>query len=328
MDKLDNMIKDKINCAAEGISPKSSITERAEKRLAKKAPKRKALRIAASVCLAAVMSGTAVSAVKFGWLNEMLGTSEKYTEEIFSAVNVSTENISFEKYENAPSDLDFKLLEAVSDGEALIINYELSGGLASDTVHKISVYHSSKTDENTRSFRLSSWHTPLSDGSYGQILFPDFGINSGDNIELIFVDDETNNIIGKASLTISEDIPRLVRDIAVGKNVKIRDRSKEYIIEKEFIVENITISALTLKINYLTKDNGNNFAIGKDISIVTAEGQTINLDGTFYSYDTSIDLPKDENGYYKQYINIVTKDIIPPENIASICIGDLEIRVQ
>lgn len=134
--------------------------------------------------------------------------------------------------------------------------------------------------------------------------------------------------MGKASLTISEDIPRLVRDIAVGKNVKIRDRSKEYIVEKEFIVENITISALTVKINYLTKDNSNNFAIGKDISIVTADGQTINLDGTFYSYDTSIELPRDENGYYEQYINIVTRDIIPPENIASICIGDLEIRVQ
>ena len=84
------MIKDKINCAVEGISPQSSITERAEKRLEKKYSKRKVLRIAASVCLAAVMCGTAVSAVKFGWLNEMLGTSEEYTEEIFSAVNVST----------------------------------------------------------------------------------------------------------------------------------------------------------------------------------------------------------------------------------------------
>ena len=257
-----------------------------------------------------------------------LGISAENTEDYFSPINVSTENISFEKYENAPLEMDFKILEAVSDGEALIINYKLSGSLTSDTVHEISEYHSSKTDENTPYFRLSSWHTPLSDGSYGQIFFPDFGVNSGDNIELKFIDDETNTILGKASLTISEDIPRLVRDIAVGKNVKIRDRSKEYIVEKEFIVENITISALTLKINYLTKDNSNNFAIGRDISIVTADGQTINLDQTLYSYDISTDLPRDENGYYEQYINIITRDIISPESIVSVCIGDLTIPIQ
>ena len=73
MNNLDIMIKDKINSAAEGISPRSSITERAEKRLTKTAKKRKGWRIAASVCLAAVMCGTAVSAVKFGWIDEMLG---------------------------------------------------------------------------------------------------------------------------------------------------------------------------------------------------------------------------------------------------------------
>lgn len=328
MDKLDMMIKDKINCAAEGISPRSSITDRAEKRLTEKTPKRKGWRIAVSVCLAAVMCGTAVSAVKFGWIDEVFGAPTEYAEDYLSPINVSTENVSFEKYENAPSDLDFKLLEAVSDGEVLIINYELSGSLKADSVHEIAIYHPKKFDENIRSFSMSSWHTPLSDGSYGQIMCPDSGISSGDNVELRFIDDETSDIMGKASLTISEDVPKLVKKIDVGKTAKIRDRSKEYTLEKELVVENITISALTIKINYLTKDNSNNYAIGRDISIITDDGQTISLDRTFYSYDASTDLPRDENGYYKQYINVVTRDIIPHENIVSISIGDLIIPIQ
>lgn len=328
MDKLDIMIKEKINCAAEGISPRNSITARAEKRLTKKASKRKGLRIAASVCLAAVMCGTAVSAVKFGWIDELFGAPTEYAEDYLSPINVSTENISFEKYENAPSDMDFKLLEAVSDGEILIINYDLSGCLISDTVHEIAIYYPRITDENIRSFSMSSWHTPLSDGSYGQILSPDSGISSGDNIELRFVDDETNTVFGKASITISEDVPRLVKDIEVGKIAKIRDRSKEYTLEKEIIVDNISLSAMSIKINYLTKDNSNNYAIGRDISIITDDGETISLDRTFYSYDASTDLPRDENGYYNQYIKVVTRDIIPPESIVSVCIGDLTIPIQ
>lgn len=325
MNKLDMMIKDKINCAAEGISPRSSITERAEKRLTKTAPKRKGLRIAASVCLAAVMCGTAVSAVKFGWIAELFGAPTEYAEDYLSPINVSTENISFEKYENAPSDMDFKLLEAVSDGEILIINYELSGCLISDTVHEITAYYPRKNVDN---FRMTCRHTSLSDGSYGQILSPDSGISLGDNIELRFIDDETHTVLGKASFTISEDVPKHVKDIEVGKIAKVRDRSKEYTLEKELIIDNITLSALSIKINYLTKDNSNNNAIGRDISIITADGQIISLDRTFYSYDASTDHPRDENGYYKQYIKVVTRDIIPPESIVSVCIGDLTIPIQ
>lgn len=322
MDKLDIMIKDKINCAAEEILPRRNISESAERRLAKKAPKRKLLRIAASVCIAAVMCGTVVSAIKFNWLGEMFGT-----EEFFSAGNVSTENIFFEKYENAPSDLNFKLLEAVSDGEVIILNFELSGSLTSDTVHERMLYIPKRETEYNRSLTSAWWIKPLSDGTYGQFISPDCGINSGDSIELTFIDDETNTLIGKASFTISEDVLRLAKDIKVGKKAKICDQSKEYIAEKELIVDSITLSALSIKINYLTKDNSNNYAIGKDISLVTDDGQKIPIDSG-YSYDTSTNLPKDDDGYYKQYIAVETQNIISPEKIASICIGDLTVQLQ
>lgn len=114
----------------------------------------------------------------------------------------------------------------------------------------------------------------------------------------------------------------------MGKFAKIRDRSKEYTLEKEIIVDNISLSALSIKINYLTKDNSNNYAIGRDISIITDDGETISLDRTFYSYDASTDLPRDENGYYNQYIKVVTRDIIPLESIVSVCIGDITIPIQ
>lgn len=321
MNNIKCLIKTELN----NITTDKDITAYAKRRADRAVKASRRYRYAAAaLCAVTVMLGTAVSAVNFGWLNDMFGTTAEYSEKVFAQVNVSTDNISFEKFDNAPSDLDFCLLNVVSDGEVIIINYKLSGSLTNDTVHERARYYS----KNTLSHSWASWLEPLSDGTYGHMLLPDFGINSGDRIELSFVDDETDSVMGKASFTISEDVPRLVNDIKVGKNAKVRDRSKEYIVEKEFIVDSITVSALALKINYLTKDNSNNYAIGKDIKLVTSDGQTLCLDPIIFSYNTSTDIPKNENGYYKQHISIALRNIIPPENIVSISIGDLTIPIQ
>ena len=110
--------------------------------------------VIAAICAAAVMCTTVVSAVKFGWLNDLLGTAS-YSEDAFAQVDVSMKDVHLNKGENAPSDMDFRLLDAVSDGQSLIINYELSGTFDEEITEQL-FYHSAKINDDTTRFGYST----------------------------------------------------------------------------------------------------------------------------------------------------------------------------
>ncbi len=323
-----NKLNEEIKSAMNSLSPSKDITAAAEKRAARQKISIRRYRTAAAViCALTVMCGTAVSAVKLGWLSDMLGTTEELFEDTFARINVSTENFTFEKTESAPADMDFILLDAVSDGETLIVNYRLSGISSEDVFHS-GYYESAKNDENTPYVTCTSQIIPLSDGTYGHTFSTNLGINSGDRIRFELHSCESGEPLGKAFFDIGEDVPRLAKDIAVGKTATVRDKSKDYVCEKTFVVDSITLSALNLKINYLAGDNSNNSVIGKDITITMTDGQIFELESLFYSYETSTDLPKNADGLYKQHITVETGTVIDPDAIECVTIGDLTIPVK
>ena len=106
----------------------------------------------------------------------------------------------------------------------------------------------------------------------------------------------------------------------------MRDRSKPYTAEKDIIIESLSISALTVRVNYLAKDNSNTFIFGADTSIVMTDGQTISPDSVS-SYSTKVPAQNDA-GYYSQHFDILCLDVIDPDNISAVVIGDLTIPVK
>lgn len=280
--------------------------------------------VIAAICAAAVMCTTVVSAVKFGWLNDLLGTAS-YSEDAFAQVDVSMKDVHLNKGENAPSDMDFRLLDAVSDGQSLIINYELSGTFDEEITEQL-FYHSAKINDDTTRFGYSTKISIISDGTHCMIISTSLGINAGDNIILAFSGSDSHTEIGSADMTVNEDVPKLTKEIQVGSPAVLRDRSKPYTAEKDIIIESLSISALTVRVNYLSKDNSNNFIFGADTSIVMTDGQTISPDSVS-SYSTKVPAQNDA-GYYSQHFDILCLDVIDPDNISAVVIGDLTIPVK
>ena len=270
------------------------------------------------------MCTTVVSAVKFGWLNDLLVTAS-YSEDAFAQVDVSMKDVHLNKGENAPSDMDFRLLDAVSDGQSLIINYELSGTFDEEITEQL-FYHSAKINDDTTRFGYSTKISIISDGTHCMIISTSLGINAGDNIILAFSGSDSHTEIGSADMTVNEDVPKLTKEIQVGSPAVLRDRSKPYTAEKDIIIESLSISALTVRVNYLAKDNSNTFIFGADTSIVMTDGQTISPDSVS-SYSTKV--PAQNNaGYYSQHFDILCLDVIDPDNISAVVIGDLTIPVK
>ena len=152
------------------------------------------------------------------------------------------------------------------------------------------------------------------------------GINAGDNIILAFSGSDSHTEIGSADMTVNEDVPKLTKEIQIGSPAVLRDRSKPYTAEKNIIIESLSISALTVRVNYLAKDNSNNFIFGADTSIVMTDGQTISPDSVS-SYSTKVPAQNDA-GYYSQHFDILCLDVIDPDNISAVVIGDLTIPVK
>lgn len=191
--------------------------------------------VIAAICAAAVMCTTVVSAVKFGWLNDLLGTAS-YSEDAFAQVDVSMKDVHLNKGENAPSDMDFRLLDAVSDGQSLIINYELSGTFDEEITEQL-FYHSAKINDDTTRFGYSTKNSIISDGTHCMIISTALGINAGDNIILAFSGSDSHTEIGSADMTVNEDVPKLTKEIQIGSPAVLRDRSKPYTAEKNIIIE-------------------------------------------------------------------------------------------
>ena len=93
-------------------------------------------------------------------------------------------------------------------------------------------------------------------------------------------------------MTVNEDVPKLTKEIQIGSPAVLRDRSKPYTAEKNIIIESLSISALTVRVNHLAKDNSNNFIFGADTSIVMTDGQTISPDSVS-SYSTKVPAQND-----------------------------------
>ncbi len=317
-----------LRSAMNGISAEKDIAACAKKRAsAHSKAVRKSRTVFAVICTAAVMCGTAVSAVKLGWLNDMLGMYGELPEDAFAKISVSTENCTFEPTDSAPEGMDFILIDAVSDGETLIVNYKLEG-IAPEDVRQGVFYESADFGETQPWIEVSSRNDILSDGTYGHSFTTNAGINTGDRVGFVFYPMHSDEAIGTAGFTVGEDVPRLVKDIPVGKETTVRDRSKDYISEKTFIVESLTVSALNIKINYLTSDNSNNSVIGRDIKINKKDGQVIELGTLGFAYSASTNLPKNPDGLFMQYISVETGTVIDPNDIESITIGNINVSID
>lgn len=317
-------MKDVMKMAMDNVKTEKDIAAAARERAERPAAKRRIRPVIAAVCAAAVMCTTAVSAARMGWLEDMFGVSSELIGEHLGKVEVAASDVSFEKNELAPADMDVKVLDMVSDGEILIINYDMTGVPEDMEIILGCIYDPA---ERTRGYMSWAYDmTMLSDGTYAASMQCSEGINSGDAVEMYFHNSDYETI-GTMNIKIDTDVPKLYRDIEVGKNAVCRDRSRAYTMEKEIYVESIRFSALTMRINYLTGDNSNNFIINSDVTVYTADG-TQHRPKTFCLYDTATDLPKDENGKYKQHIDIQLDGLIDINEITAVNIGSITVPIR
>lgn len=178
------MTKDGLNAVMERIHTDRDIVTSAKIRAeASERGKIVKLRpVAAVLCAVMLMCGVTVSAVKFGWIEQLFGDSAELITENIDKYKVKIGNVKIEKAEGVP--YSFTVGDVISDGSSLYINLFI-GGL--DIESKYDFAFSADTDPYGEPTQTVNWLLDAS-GNACVIFSPESGVEKNDKIEFTLTD--------------------------------------------------------------------------------------------------------------------------------------------
>ncbi len=230
--------------------------------------------VAAVLCAVMLMCGVTVSAVQFGWVEQLFGESAELITENIDKYKVEIGNVKIEKVEGVP--YSFTVGDVISDGSSLYINLFI-GGL--DIESKYDFAFSADTDYYDEPTETVNGLFDAS-GSAFVIFSPESGVEKNDKIEFTLTDctglKAPPEPLADVSFEVLSDITDMTKRIEVNQTAElVNSYSSEPRTEKLFI-ETVEISPL----RYVIKGKGKYGAYSTpgNIYLILKNGKKIAFD--------------------------------------------------
>ncbi|MDE6591879.1 MAG: hypothetical protein K2K57_02295 [Oscillospiraceae bacterium] len=300
---------------------------------------RRAGKLRPAVCAllaAAMICGTGVSAVKYGWLNVVFGDSGNVILENPSDYSLE---ISGTETECRLPDGEISLNEVICDGETAYINLRLTGTTEED-IQKYAdfarIYPRLTTADGAFKSTTQSFSVGVTDHGedfvemYASVSSAD-GIDKGDRIDFKFfnlseemtIPDENYDF--RIAFDVAEEPTDLTTTLSVNKDVTFE--SVKYNKVTQMTVDSILISPLTFKMYGALKgeephsDMLGAIADPDTVTFVMADGSKIPMLDMCSSYGGS------GNGDGSIYVNAFFNRVFPVDDLAGIELGGSYIEV-
>ncbi len=312
-----NITKDGLNEVMERIHTDRDFVTSAKIR-AKTSERRKTVKlrpVAAALCAVMLMCGVTVSAVKFGWIEQLFGDSAELITENIDKYKVEIGNLKIENAEGVP--YSFTVGDVISDGSSLYINLFI-GGL--DIESKYDFYFSADTDYYDEPTETVNWLLDAS-GNACVIFSPESGVEKNDKIEFTLTDctglKAPPEPLADISFEVLSDITDMTKRIEVNQTAElVNSYSSEPRTEKLFI-ETVEISPL----RYVIKGKGKYgaYATPGNIYLILKNGKKIAFD-TSGGYMSSGDDENFDVTIIKHYDTVLDLDAVEAIEIGGVTV--------